>query len=246
ELANQYRESWGLPRELRTLIGGLDDAGYDALVGRAIVGAHDPDEVVLMEMDPDRQKTRPDSVVTERRLGVRAVDIRSIVQQGRVRFTPVIETPHGPTQVEIRITYIWLDRLTLVLPRLRMGRGTMMSVDHNRNMAWGGRICGAHSVGLLRRSCALEMFSSSLCLHESRPPPRASSPPSRPFRPAGRSARVGGLDTRFRTHDQRSPAAVRRGFLFFRGHVVTLRHLTGACPPSSRTSGAARCSWSGS
>jgi len=86
ELANQYRESWGLPRELRTLIGGLDDAGYDALVGRAIVGAHDPDEVVLMEMDPDRQKTRPDSVVTERRLGVRAVDIRSIVQQGRRLF----------------------------------------------------------------------------------------------------------------------------------------------------------------
>jgi len=60
------------------------------------------------------------------------------VLQERVRFAPVIETPHGPTHVEIRIMYIWLDRLTPVLPLLRMGRGQMMGVDHNRNMQWVG------------------------------------------------------------------------------------------------------------
>jgi hypothetical protein len=60
------------------------------------------------------------------------------VVQERVRFTPVIETPHGPTQVEIRIMYVWLDRLTPVLPLLRMGRGKMMGVDHNRNLEWVG------------------------------------------------------------------------------------------------------------
>src|SRR5438093_4891392 len=45
ELADQYRESWGLPSEVRTFIGDLDDAGYDALVRRAVGGAHDPDVV---------------------------------------------------------------------------------------------------------------------------------------------------------------------------------------------------------
>ena len=60
------------------------------------------------------------------------------IVQERVRFTPVIDTPHGPTQVEIRIMYVWLDRLTPVLPLLRMGRGTMMGVDHNKNLEWVG------------------------------------------------------------------------------------------------------------
>jgi hypothetical protein len=50
----------------------------------------------------------------------------------------VIETPQGPTQVEIRMMYVWLDRLLPVLPLLRMGRGKMMGVDHNKNLAWVG------------------------------------------------------------------------------------------------------------
>lgn len=45
---------------------------------------------------------------------------------------------HGGTQVEVRIMYIWPDELRPVLPLLRMGRGRMMGVDHNRNLEWVG------------------------------------------------------------------------------------------------------------
>jgi hypothetical protein len=260
--AEQYRESWNLDADLDVFLSGLDDTAYDALMQRVLVGDHDPEQVVLMEIDPDHQKTRPDFVETERRWGVTAVDIRSLVPRGRqllyprdgrlvpirriynrtivdelqrrgvqapfdwradfdvewaghpnwyfriskfslpwlkhpsvprtwflddvsdvpadrenfvlkplysfagagvtfeptdedlaaiprerrhdyvlqerVRFTPVIETPHGPTQVEIRLMYVWVDRLTPVLPLLRMGRGKMMGVDHNKNLEWVG------------------------------------------------------------------------------------------------------------
>jgi hypothetical protein len=34
--------------------------------------------------------------------------------------------------------YIWQDDLTPVLTIIRMGRGLMMGVDHNKNMAWVG------------------------------------------------------------------------------------------------------------
>jgi hypothetical protein len=36
--------------------------------------------------------------------------------------------------------YVWLDegRLTPVLTIARMGRGTMMGVDQNKNMRWVG------------------------------------------------------------------------------------------------------------
>ena len=65
--------------------------------------------------------------------------------QERIAFEPVIETPHGPTQAEIRIMYIWLDsdpRPTPVLTLVRIGRGKMMGVDHNRNLEWVGGSAG--------------------------------------------------------------------------------------------------------
>ena len=60
--------------------------------------------------------------------------------QERVAFEPVIETPAGPTQAEIRILYLWPDRgyLTPVIALVRLGRGKMMGVDHNRGQSWVG------------------------------------------------------------------------------------------------------------
>jgi hypothetical protein len=60
--------------------------------------------------------------------------------QQRMHFVPTIRTPHGLTQAEIRILYIWPDGgdLTPVLPLVRLGRGKMMGVDHNRNQEWVG------------------------------------------------------------------------------------------------------------
>ena len=64
------------------------------------------------------------------------------ILQERLNFTPVIETPHGATKAELRIMYIWLNELTPVLIIVRMGRGLMMGVDHNRNMEWVGSSAG--------------------------------------------------------------------------------------------------------
>jgi hypothetical protein len=60
--------------------------------------------------------------------------------QQRVKFESVIETPFGPTQPEVRILYLWPDGgdLEPVLPLVRLGRGKMMGVDHNRDLEWVG------------------------------------------------------------------------------------------------------------
>ena len=57
-----------------------------------------------------------------------------------MRFEPTIETPFGLTQAEIRILYMWPDGgvLTPALSLVRLGRGKMMGVDHNRNQQWVG------------------------------------------------------------------------------------------------------------
>ena len=44
------------------------------------------------------------------------------------------------TQMETRIIYVWPEggELTPVLPLIRMGRGMMMGLDHNRDLEWVG------------------------------------------------------------------------------------------------------------
>lgn len=59
----------------------------------------------------------------------------------RVPFEPVVDTPHGPTQAEIRVLYVWPDEEPEPRPLLclaRMGRGRMMGTQHNREEPWVG------------------------------------------------------------------------------------------------------------
>jgi hypothetical protein len=57
-----------------------------------------------------------------------------------MKFESTIETPYGLTQAEIRILYAWPDgaELTPALSLVRLGRGKMMGVDHNRDLRWVG------------------------------------------------------------------------------------------------------------
>ena len=261
-LSQAYIDVFGLDPNLRYYLSGLSASSYKDLLQNAIVARHDPANVVLMEVHPEEQKTRPDFLLTEKLLGIRTVCITKIQKQGRqlfyeengkripieriynrtivdelerkhiqlpfdfrddlnvewaghpnwyfriskysipylkhpsvprtwfldqltdlppdldnfvlkplysfaglgvkiapsradldaipaakrpdyilqerLHFTPVVETPHGATKVELRIMYVWLDQLLPVLTIVRMGRGLMMGVDHNKNMAWVG------------------------------------------------------------------------------------------------------------
>jgi hypothetical protein len=263
-LAKQYIESYKLPAALGIYLGGYDHDRYLQLMRKLIVAGHDPENVILLEIHPEKQKTLCDFLITQRDLGIPIVDILKLKKRGRrlfyenagrevlvqriynrcivdeldrkgielpfdltqpldvewaghpnwyyriskfsipylkhacvpktwlldqnstvprdnenyvlkplysfaglgikfnptqadvdaipaeqrshymlqerMRFEPVIETPHGMTQAEIRIMYVWPEdgEITPVLPLLRMGRGIMMGVDHNKNLEWVG------------------------------------------------------------------------------------------------------------
>jgi hypothetical protein len=277
-LARQYIEVYGLDPNLQTHLGGLNHETYWQLLRQVIVGDHDPENVVLAEIEPDRQKTRADFRVYEDKLHIATVDIARLRKQGnrlfynhggreipihriynraivdelqrkhiqlpfayrdeldvewaghpnwyfriskfslpylrhpsvpkavflkewfsdrhipglpseheklllkplysfagkgiqfaptdadldaiptadrhlyllqeRVSFEPIIDTPHGPTQAEIRIMYLWPDggALQPAIALVRLGRGLMMGVDHNRDQQWVG---GSAALGAL-------------------------------------------------------------------------------------------------
>ena len=74
-------------------------------------------------------------------------DRRMYLLQERVHFEPVIKTPEGMTQAEIRVMYCWPEDAGELIPvtcLVRMGRGSMMGVDHNRNASWVGGSAAFH------------------------------------------------------------------------------------------------------
>ena len=265
-LSQAYMEAFELDGNLKYLLSGLDWEEYKKLLRRAIVGDQNPQNVILMEIDPAHQKTLPDFLLTEKLLGIATVSITDIEKRGnelfydrggqrtpirriynraivdelvrknlklsfnftddlnvewaghpnwyfrmskfslpylhhecvpktsfldrveplpqdlenyvikplfsfaglgvnlnpkredlanipkekrsqyilqeRMHFEPVIETPLGGTKAEIRIMYIWLEELLPVMTIIRLGRGLMMGVDHNKNMQWVGSSAG--------------------------------------------------------------------------------------------------------
>jgi hypothetical protein len=73
---------FGLPDSLGIFLDGLNEHSYWDLLRRTVVGRHDPENVVLTEIDPLQQKTFPDFELTRRRLGIAVVDIRSLETDG--------------------------------------------------------------------------------------------------------------------------------------------------------------------
>ena len=84
--AHQYVESYGLRPDLGVYLNGLDRDSYWKLLGRLIVAGHDPENVILMEIDPEHQKTLPDFLITQRELGIAIVDILSLKKRGNRLF----------------------------------------------------------------------------------------------------------------------------------------------------------------
>ncbi len=82
ELCSGYRDAFGLDGRLGTFLSGLDEQKYWDLLKKTVVGGHDPENVVLAEVDPLHQKTRPDFEVTARRLGIVVADIRRLEPVG--------------------------------------------------------------------------------------------------------------------------------------------------------------------
>lgn len=80
-LAQTYIDVYGLDGNLKYLLGGLDYRSYVALLRRAIVANHDPDNVILLEIHPLHQKTLPDFLVTEKLLGIKTVCITEVKKE---------------------------------------------------------------------------------------------------------------------------------------------------------------------
>lgn len=80
ELMQQYMD---IPATLTQYFNGLDRAGYLSKLKATILGACNPEEVILLEIRPEEQKTRIDFACTKIFIGIETVCITQLEAEGK-------------------------------------------------------------------------------------------------------------------------------------------------------------------
>ena len=75
-----------IPRNWTSSFGGIKDEAYLHLLRRTIIADSASENVVLLEIEPEKQKTRIDFAATETLLGIRPVCVTKIKKRGRQLF----------------------------------------------------------------------------------------------------------------------------------------------------------------
>ena len=85
-LADDYRDNFNISNDWSVYFSGLDKTSYINLLKNTIVGDHNPDEVVIMDVNAPEQKTAVDFYITQQLLGISIVSLSDLQQQGNKLF----------------------------------------------------------------------------------------------------------------------------------------------------------------
>lgn len=85
-VANLFRTTYPIPDNLSHLFTVDSNAEYIEQLRQMLVGDCQPEEVVLLEIYPEKQKTRIDFVLTEKYFGITPVCLTKIKKEGRALF----------------------------------------------------------------------------------------------------------------------------------------------------------------
>ena len=87
ELLNiKMRKHFDIGENLNTHFNGLNPDSYMKIVRDTIVGDTNPENVVLLEIEPEKQKTYIDFLCTEKYIGIKPVCITKVKREGKKLF----------------------------------------------------------------------------------------------------------------------------------------------------------------
>ncbi len=87
ELLNKaMRKHFDIGDSLESHFNGLDEETYLKKLKEVIIGNSNPENVILLEIEPEKQKTYIDFLCTEKYLGVKAVCLTKIIKEGKKLF----------------------------------------------------------------------------------------------------------------------------------------------------------------
>lgn len=85
-LYGKLREYFPIPEDFTPFFSGLDADTYKNLYGKILLGDSDPENVVLLELTPEEQKTRIDFYLTEQYYGIRSLCVTKVIKRGNRLF----------------------------------------------------------------------------------------------------------------------------------------------------------------
>jgi hypothetical protein len=97
-----------IPRHWTSSFGGMKDDAYIELLRRTIVAKAHPENVILLEIEPKKQKTRIDFAATETLLGIPSVCLTKLKKRGRQLF---YEHDGGEVRIERIYNRVIFDEL---------------------------------------------------------------------------------------------------------------------------------------
>ncbi len=119
-----------IPPDWQPFFSGLDESSYRELLRTVIVGDADPESVVLLEIEPEKQNTRIDFACTETLLGVAPVSLTEVTRRGRDLF---YQRDGREVRIERIYNRVIFDEL-LRRPDLSFG----FSFQHEIDVTWVG------------------------------------------------------------------------------------------------------------
>ncbi len=78
----KLREYFAIPEGFIPFFSGLDSESYKEMLGKILLGDSDPENVILLELQPHTQKTRIDFFLTEEYYGISPVCVTEVRQRG--------------------------------------------------------------------------------------------------------------------------------------------------------------------
>ncbi|MBL7817468.1 MAG: hypothetical protein JNL70_20850 [Saprospiraceae bacterium] len=87
DLAEGYCQYFkNIPETMTPLFEGLDTEGYYDLLREVIVGDSNPENVILLEVEPEKQNTLVDFLGTAKYLGIKILCLTKVIKKGRELF----------------------------------------------------------------------------------------------------------------------------------------------------------------
>lgn len=76
-----YRQAYHIDKSWTNFFNGYDSAQYEKLLKDLILKGHQPEEVILLELQPATQKTRIDFTATKEKIGIEVVCISEVFEE---------------------------------------------------------------------------------------------------------------------------------------------------------------------
>src|SRR6266404_9771350 len=99
-----------IPQDWTSSFGGIRDEEYVDILRRTILGGSKVENVILLEIEPEKQKTRIDFSATELLLGIQSVCVTKIKKRGRQLFYDRDGTETRIERIYNRVIFDELER----------------------------------------------------------------------------------------------------------------------------------------